>query len=103
MNEFSATIGLEQLKKLDRLNSKRKQIAKRYFNEIIFSEKMPFDSNCSYHLYWIRVKNRGVFMKNMKHNKLISATEVGPGKVLQALFKKTFRDINTKSLHQIIV
>ena len=36
MNEFSATIGLEQLKKLDRLNSKRKQIAKRYFNEIKF-------------------------------------------------------------------
>ena len=42
-------------------------------------------------------------MENMKHDKLISATEVGPGKVLQGLFKKTFRDINTKSLHQIIV
>ena len=68
MNEFSATIGLEQLKKLDRLNSKRKQIAKRYFAEIKFSEIMPFDSNCSYHLYWVRVKNRGVFMKNMKLN-----------------------------------
>ena len=68
MNEFSAAIGLEQLKKLDRLNSKRKQIAKCYFNEIIFSEKMPFDSNCSYHLYWVRVKNRDLFMKNMKFN-----------------------------------
>jgi len=29
MNEFSATIGIEQLKKLDRMNSKRKKIVKR--------------------------------------------------------------------------
>ena len=65
MNEFSAAIGLEQLKKLDNLNSKRKKTAKRYSKEINMERKMPFDKNCSYHLYWIQVKNRKFFMKKM--------------------------------------
>lgn len=66
MNEFSAAIGLVQLKKLDRLNSIRKKIAKRYYNEIEIESKMPFNHDCSYHLYWIQVKNRNYFMNKMK-------------------------------------
>ncbi|MEO9276655.1 MAG: DegT/DnrJ/EryC1/StrS family aminotransferase [Nitrososphaera sp.] len=65
MNEFSAAIGIEQLKKLDRMNTRRKSIAKRYFKEINVENKMPFDNGCSYHLYWIQVKNRDGFMKKM--------------------------------------
>ena len=42
-------------------------------------------------------------MKNMKLNGLKSITEVGPGKVLQGLFKRISRDLETKSLHQLIV
>lgn len=63
MNEFSAAIGLAQLEKLDRTNSQRKKIAKKYFNEISLENKMPFDEGCSYHFYWIRVKNRTKFRK----------------------------------------
>ena len=70
MNEFSATIGLEQIKKIDRLNSKRKVVAKRYHTEIKLQEKMPYDEECSYHLYWIRVKNRKNFMKKMEDNNI---------------------------------
>ena len=66
MNEFSAAIGLTQLKKLDKLNKIRKKIAKRYSNEINLESKMPFDENCSYHLYWLLVENRTTFMKNME-------------------------------------
>ena len=33
MNEFSAAIGLIQLKKLDKMNKQRKNIAKIYSNE----------------------------------------------------------------------
>ena len=66
MNEFEASIGLIQLKKLEYNNSKRKENAKRYSNEINLEHKMPFDKNSSYHFYWIRVKNRKNFMKNMK-------------------------------------
>ncbi len=66
MNEFSAAIGLAQLKKLDRLNSKRKKIAKRYHNEIHLEQQIPYDENCSYHFYWILLKNRDRFRKKMK-------------------------------------
>ncbi|MBI4131363.1 MAG: DegT/DnrJ/EryC1/StrS family aminotransferase [Nitrosarchaeum sp.] len=65
MNEISAAIGLVQLKKLDFMNKIRRQIAKRYSKEINLERKMSFDENCSYHLYWIMVKNRKKFMEKM--------------------------------------
>lgn len=66
MNEFSAGIGIEQLKNLDRNNNKRKKIAKRYSDEIKINAKMPFNNNSAYHLYWIQVKNRNNFMNKMR-------------------------------------
>jgi len=65
MNEFSAAIGLEQLKKLDKMNKKRKKIARCFSKEIHIKSKMPFNPDCSYHLYWVQVKNRQNFMKKM--------------------------------------
>jgi len=65
MNEFSAAIGLEQLKKLDKLNAKRCHYAKIYSKELEVEQKMPFNQDCSYHLYWIIVKNRNKFMRKM--------------------------------------
>ena len=68
LNEFSAAIGIEQLKKLDRMNSKRKKIAKRYSKELRLDSKMPFNKDCSYHLFWIQITNREKFMKTMNEN-----------------------------------
>jgi len=65
MNEFSAGIGLVQLKKLDRLNTIRKHIAKRYSSEINLEEKMPYNDDSSYHFYWVLVKDRTSFRKKM--------------------------------------
>ena len=65
MNDFSAGIGLEQLKKIEKLNSIRRKIAKQYDKEITIEQKIPFSNNCSYHLYWILVKNREKFMNKM--------------------------------------
>ena len=65
MNEFSAAIGLAQLQKLDRMNEKRKKIAKKYSQEIALENIMPYDKNCSYHFYWIRTKNRTKFRKRL--------------------------------------
>ena len=65
MNEFSASVGLEQLKKLDKMNRRRKQIANRYSDELKVSHKMPKEKGCVYHLFWIFVKNRSKFMKRM--------------------------------------
>ena len=42
MNEFSAAIGIEQLKKLNRSNKVRQAIAKKYSNKINLEHKMPF-------------------------------------------------------------
>ena len=70
MNEFSAAIGIEQLKKLDRSNFKRKEIAKKYSKEIHIEQKMPFNKDCSYHIFWIIVKNRDKFIKKMQQNNI---------------------------------
>ena len=78
MNEISASIGLVQLKKLDKLNQFRKKIAKKYFNELNVKFKMPFSKNCSYHLYWIRVNNRKQFMKKMKSKGIETGIHYNP-------------------------
>jgi len=65
MNEISAAIGIEQLKKLDKMNSKRKLVAKRYSQELELENKMPYNKDCSYHFYWICVKNRKKFMDEL--------------------------------------
>ena len=70
MNEFSAAIGIEQLKKLDRTNTKRKEIAKKYSKELHVEQKMPFSKDCSYHIFWIIVKDRDNFIKKMQQNNI---------------------------------
>jgi dTDP-4-amino-4,6-dideoxygalactose transaminase len=78
MNEFSAAIGLVQLKKLDRLNNIRKNIAKFYDKQIDVEHKTPFNKDCSYHLYWILVKNRKKFREKMEHVGIETGTHYKP-------------------------
>jgi dTDP-4-amino-4,6-dideoxygalactose transaminase len=78
MNEFSASIGLLQLKKLDHMNNLRKKIAYRYHKEIKLEKKIPFDKNCSYHIFWIRVKNRTKFMQNMAEKGIETGIHYNP-------------------------
>ena len=65
MSEFSAAIGITQLKKLDKMNNRRREIAKLYDKEINTDKKIPLNSDCSYHLYWILVKNRDYLLEKM--------------------------------------
>jgi len=78
MNELSAAIGLIQLKKLDKLNSIRKKIVKRYYQEIKLDTKMQYSKNCSYHLYWVLVKNRNEFRKKLSKYKIETGTHYKP-------------------------
>ena len=78
MNEFSAVIGIEQLKKLNKMNSIRRKIAKQYFSGIEIGRKMPFEKECSYHLYWICVKNREYFRKKLYENGIQTGTHYKP-------------------------
>ena len=68
MNEFSAAIGIEQLKKIPKMNGKRKNIAKRYHDEIKIPHKMMLNNDCSYHIFWLQVDKRDEFIKHMNKN-----------------------------------
>tara|TARA_B100001540_G_scaffold311211_1_gene330294 strand:+ start:695 stop:1786 length:1092 start_codon:yes stop_codon:yes gene_type:complete len=89
MNEFSASIGLEQLKKLDRLNKIRKKIAKSYSSEILIKQKMPYDENCSYHLYWLLVKNRKKFRNILAEKGIETGTHYKPIHKMKMYHTKT--------------
>ena len=78
MNEFSAAIGLVQLKKIEKITKMRKKIAKRYFNELRVEHKMPFDERASYHLYWIRVKNRKKIREKLDSKNIETGTHYKP-------------------------
>ena len=78
MNEFSATIGNIQLKKLNKLNKIRKNTAKIYSQEIELESMMPFDDHCSYHFFWVRVKSRQKFRKLMNGFGIETGTHYKP-------------------------
>lgn len=78
MNEFSAGIGLVQLSKLDKMNKIRLKIAKRYDKEIHLEHKMPFNQECSYHLYWIMVRNQTQFRQKMLESKIETGIHYRP-------------------------
>ena len=102
MNEFSASIGIIQLKKLDRLNSIRKQIARRFSSELSLETKSKFDKNCSYHLYWILVKNRDKFRKKMFENGIETGTHYKPVHKMSA-YKSKNKLENTEKIGNRIV
>ena len=78
MNEFSAAIGLVQLKKLDKLNRIRQNICKLYHKKINTEQKMPISSDSSYHFYWILVKNQKIFRKKMSKYGIETGTHYKP-------------------------
>ncbi len=65
MNEFSAAIGLVQLKKINKMNKIREKTAKIYFKKINLQNKMSVIPGSTYHFYWIMVANRDEFRKKM--------------------------------------
>ena len=78
MNEFSAAIGLVQLKKINKITKIRQKIAKKYFKELNIEHKMPYDLQSSYHLYWIRVKNRKKFREYLAQKNIETGTHYKP-------------------------
>jgi len=102
MNEFSAAIGIEQLKKLDRMNKKKSRIAKRYSKEIKTNKKISYDENCSYHIFWIRVKNRNKFMKEMMKNGIETGIHYKPIHKMTFYNKKIKLPITEKVSNEIV-
>ena len=102
MNEFSAAVGIIQLKKLDKLNTRRKKIAKRYSEEIKTISKMQFDKYSSYHLYWILVKNRNKFQKRMYENGIETGTHYKPVHTF-SFYKSKIKLKNTENIGKSVI
>lgn len=78
MNEISAAVGLVQLSKLDRLNVRRREIARRYYNEIDIKHKMSYHDDCVYHLYWILSNEREEMIKHLNSKGIEVGTHYRP-------------------------
>ena len=102
MNEFSASIGLSQLKKLDRMNNYRKKIAYRYHKELNIENKIPFDKNCVYHIFWIQVKDRLKFMKKMSSKGIETGIHYKPVHKMTLYNQKTKLPITDQIEKQIV-
>ena len=102
MNEFSASIGLVQLKKLDRLNNIRKKIAKFYDKQIDVEHKTVFNKDCSYHLYWILVKNRKKFRERMWEAGIETGTHYKPIHTMKMYQNNTILSTTEKIGKQIV-
>ena len=102
MNEFSAVIGLQQLKKVDKLNKIRRKIARKFCNEINIKSKMQFNENCSYHLYWILVKNRQKFRQKLLKNGIETGTHYKPIHQM-SFYKKSIKLPITEKIAKDIV
>lgn len=94
MNEFSAAIGLSQLKKLDKTNNKRKKIAKKYDSMLSVEKRIPFSNECAYHIYWIFVKNRNRFRKQLYENGIETGLHYKPVHMM-SMYNKEYHDLPT--------
>ncbi len=102
MNEFSAAIGLAQLKKIQKMNNKRKSIAKIYDKELNVSRKIPFTKTCVYHLYWICVNDRQFFRKKLLEKGIETGTHYKPIHQM-SFYKKSIKlPITEKIAKQIV-
>ena len=102
MNEFSAAVGLEQLKKIEKLNGIRRKIARKYHKGIDIERKIPLDENCSYHLYWILVKNRQKFRSKLQEKGIETGTHYKPIHLMSMYKKNNSLPITEKVGKQIV-
>lgn len=84
MNDLMAALGLVQLKKLEEMNSRRTEIAKRYseaFRGLEWVVEPPEDDDVfrsSWHIYWIRVPKRDELTVFLKECGIISGVHYYP-------------------------
>ena len=102
MNEFSAAIGLVQLKKLNEMLKTRKRIAKFYDREINLENKIPYSIDCSYHLYWILVENRKQFRKKLANEGIETGTHYKPVHHMSYYKNKKLLPITEKISNEIV-
>jgi perosamine synthetase len=80
LDNIHSAIGLMQLKKIDKMNQRRRKIAKYYYDNLKNIEFNKYDSKHyhSYHLFMIRVKNRDEFTAKLKEKNIGSSVHFRP-------------------------
>jgi len=82
MNDIQAAIGLIQLKKLDKMNERRRQIAEMYTEGLKGVVKTPMmdtsNSQSSWHLYCIRCEDRNGLSKYLKSIGIVTGVHYKP-------------------------
>jgi dTDP-4-amino-4,6-dideoxygalactose transaminase len=73
MTELQAAIGVEQLKKLPKMNEKRQEIAKQYDERLKNNFEIPYvasENKHVYHQYTIKTQNRDDLIEKLKQNEI---------------------------------
>ncbi|MBT5338512.1 UDP-4-amino-4,6-dideoxy-N-acetyl-beta-L-altrosamine transaminase [Candidatus Falkowbacteria bacterium] len=68
LTDIQAALGISQLKRLDSFVEKRREIAKRYLNELK-NVTLPYqhpDANSSWHLFVVKIKDRKAVYQQLK-------------------------------------
>jgi dTDP-4-amino-4,6-dideoxygalactose transaminase len=102
MNEISAAIGLVQLSKMDRLNARRKEIAKRYSQEIELEEKMPYFDDCVYHLYWVMARRRGELASHLEEKGIEVGMHYRPVHTMSAYKSRAILPVTERAGQRIV-
>ena len=79
LDNIHSAIGLVQLKKIDKMNKRRNEIANYYYQNLK-GEFNKYDTKHyhSYHLFMIRVKNRDEFMEKLKNKNIGTSVHFRP-------------------------
>jgi len=80
LDNIHSAIGLVQLKKIEKINKKRREIAKYYYENLKNVEFNIYEDihYHTYHLFMLRVKNRDDFMMKLKENNIGSSVHFKP-------------------------
>jgi len=97
MNNLLAAIGIQQLKKLNKLNKKRTVILKKYLKVIksckSFTTAYPYKlKNSCYWLFSLKTKHRDKFIEYLKNKKISSGVHLMP-LPLHPLYKKYNKNV----------
>ncbi|MFH1548930.1 MAG: DegT/DnrJ/EryC1/StrS family aminotransferase [Planctomycetota bacterium] len=96
LNDIAAAIGLVQLKKLDAMNARRREIAERYtkaFGKTPWIETPPRDDEAyrsSWHIYCIKVPNRDELSVYLKDHGVATGVHYKPIHLYRC-YEKCFR------------
>lgn len=92
MNDIAASMGIEQLRKLDGFTAKRRELAHKYIDELwsIVDCVHDTDGNSSWHMFIILVEDRDKFVLRMKKKGIGVGVHYSPPLHLHPYYMKTY-------------